>query len=158
MEVLKDGEILCLPGRLLMLPSTRVLRPHHLALERKHLLIRLRPGPLLRLQGLMCRLQDGPLRLEGRQGLLKRCLGVHQGHPQPRLSLLLADLCRLEPLLGSSRPLRRTLPLRPRRGRLGRPDLGLAAGGLHPTLKLSHPGMFRPEEVGLAGRHLPYFL
>ena len=32
------------------------------------------------------------------------------------------------------------------------------ASELHPTLKLGHPGMFRLEEVRLAGRHLPYFL
>ena len=82
---------------------------------------------------------------------MKRRLGVRQGRPQPRLGLLLVDLRRLEPLPGSSRPLRRTLSLRPRRGRLGRPDLGLAASGLHPTLNLGHPGVFRPEEVRLAG-------
>ena len=34
MEVLKGGEILCLPGRLLAQSGTRVLRPQHLAPER----------------------------------------------------------------------------------------------------------------------------
>ena len=61
-------------------------------------------------------------------------------------------------MLGSSRLLCRTLLLRPRRSRLGRSDLGPTASELHPALKLGHPGVFRPEEVGLVGRHLPYFL
>ena len=67
----------------------------------------------------------------------------------------MAGLRRLKPLLGSSHPLRRTLPLRPR---LGRPNLGLTASGLHPMLKLGHPSVFCLEEVRLAGQHLPYFL
>ena len=70
----------------------------------------------------------------------------------------MTDLLRLEPLLGSGRPLSRTLPLLPRCGRLGRPDLGLTASGLHPMLNLGHPSVFRLEDVRLVGRHLPYLM
>ena len=71
-----------------------------------------------------------------------------------RLGLRLVGLCRLKPLLNGGRPLCRTLLLRPHRGHLDRSVLGLAVGGLQLTLKLGHPGMLHPVEIGLAGRHL----
>ena len=50
------------------------------------------------------------------------------------------------------------LPLRLRRSRLYRLVLGLMVSRLYLTLELSHPGVFHPEEVRLAGQNLPYIL
>ena len=110
----EDGETFLLLGHLVEQSSVQLLRPKHLPLEREHFPI--------------------DLRLD-----LSLCLQSIQGLLDCRFSLRQVDLRFIESPLGGSRLFRREQFCRPRSCRLGRPVLGLAAGGLQLELKLIDP-------------------